>query len=364
MDFDEINDILEGKVYAAEAEDDVLSSPPPPTEAPEYTPPEWEAHPDFEGVEFRAVKAWCLFPLSHRWMDVDLDIVQYRGFAGNCPLDVPSVPPVYFPNEDVLVALCKSDYLDLQTLLVGHTGTGKTSVLEYFAAMTGRPFVRFNFDATTDDQKLFGSLELKDGETYFNKSDITKSLDYPAVVCLDEFSRANSFQTMLVNPLLDNKMVRVTSHDDKLSETSVAVEGWRVFGTDNTNGTGDDMDLYNSANVLDEAIRNRFDIFQTVPYLSESEERHLIQALWTKRTGDEMDNDSVRKLAKVSSLLHKGYEDRTITTAFSARNLQAVLALHSIGDSLPQAIKTNFLSRASTSDQPDITETIRTVFGE
>lgn len=357
LDFDDVAAIMAGEAgteadKAPWEESAVVESDP----RDHYPEPLFVDHPAYEGVMYRKVRAWAVFPVVD-WRAVDFEITQYQGFE-SYPLGVPEIDPVYMPNQDALTVLLMSEYTDLKALLIGHPGTGKTSLLEYFAAILGRPFVRFNFDQTTDDAKLFGSLELGGGKTYFNKSDLTKSLDYPSVVDLDEFSRSNSFQTMLVNPLLDRKMVRVTSHDETVSEVVNAVEGWSVFGADNTNGTGDDMDLYNSANVLDEAIRNRFDIFQTVPYMTETEERKLI-----KHLSPSLEESLVKKLAKASAMFHKGYADRSITSAFSIRNLKAVLKLHEAGCSLGQALTYNFVTRVSETDRPDVQETIRSIFG-
>ena len=358
LDFDDVAAIMAGKAGTVEVEEAPREEPAVIETDPRdhYPEPLFVDHPDYEGVTYRKVMAWAVFPIED-WKAVDFEVTQYQGFESH-PLGVPEIDPVYIPNQSALTVLLMSDHTDLKALLVGHPGTGKTSLLEYFAAMLGRPFVRFNFDQTTDDAKLFGSLELAEGKTFFNKSDLTKSLSYPALLGMDEFSRANSFQTMLVNPLLDSKIVRVTSHDDSASEVVRAVEGWSVFGTDNTNGTGDDMDLYNSANVLDEAIRNRFDIFHTVPYMAETEERELI-----KHLSPSLEESLVKKLAKASAMFHKGYADRSITSAFSIRNLKAVLKLHSAGCSLGQALTYNFVTRVSDTDRPDVQETIRSIFG-
>ena len=179
------------------------------------------------------------------------------------------------------------------------------------------------------------------------------------MTCLDEFSRANAEQTMLVNPLLDRRQVTVTSHDDVVSERVVAHEDWLVFGTDNTNGSGDDMDLYNSSNVLDEAIRNRFDIYSRVPYMSESAERKVIMAL----SGDVFTSEQAKQLAHFSALCHKGYADRKIRTAFSVRNLKAIIAMVMSGVSMKQAIDHNFTQRVAKAEQADISEMIRGIWG-
>ena len=313
------------------------------------------------GVEKRIVNSRDVFGPNVP----EVALTQYHGFndTDHCRLPVPEIPKVYEPNKDGLSSLILANATGLKAMMFGDTGTGKTSLAEFFAAKLGRPFVRVVFDATTDDQKLYGSLEVKSvegaSETYFNKSDLSYSLDFPTVACMDEFSRANAEQTMLVNPLLDRYEVSVTSHDDSICQTIKADSDWFVCGTDNTNGTGDDMDLYNSANVLDEAIRNRFDIWARIPYPNQGTEMKIIDQL----TDERMPNKEVINLAKFSQLCHKGYEERTLRTAFSVRNLIAICSLWERGIDLKTAVEMNFKSRVAKSEVSDVAETIRGIWG-
>ena len=359
LDFDELETLING-VMAEE------SGPVPEAEpilAEEWMPvllissTPWSEHSDFSGVETRKVNAQELFNTTEV---PNMLINQYRGFKQG----VLPVPDIYEPNMDALSTIIKSEVAKLKAILIGDTGCGKTSLLEYYAAMTGRPFCRVVWDQSTDDSTLFGSLEVKssgDGgmETYWNKSPLVKSMALPAIVVQDEISTGSAGQTMLLNPLLDRGQVTITSHDDNVSETIDAHPEWLVFATDNAAGNGDDLDLYNSRNVLDQAIINRFDLYQRVSYAPESVERRLITAF----AGEAISDDDTRKLAKFSALCHKGFTDRQITTAFSVRNLMAICKLVSLGESLQSAIKINYFNRVAKSEQSDIAEMIRSIWG-
>lgn len=353
IDIDELQAILDAQLSKPKEPSTEPTEPAPELDS-DYEPPEWEHHHDFAGVEYRDVDAGWLFELAGL---VSLTVRQYRGFEDVCPIPVPEKMEPYALNEDVVRSLVLSSTSGLKGLYIGHTGCGKTSGIEQFAAITGRPFHRQEFDAFTDDQKLYGSLELNSGETYYNKSDLTKSLSWPAITCLDEMCRASSMATMAVNPLLDRNQVRVTSHDDSASETITAHPEWMVVATDNTAGNGDDIDMYNSANVLDQAIINRFDMFVDVPYPAESVERELIACLSTT-----MVEDDVKKLAKFSSLCHKGFAERTLTTAFSIRNLKAICKLVDMGQDVKSVLSLNYTNRVAKSEKADIVEMINSIW--
>lgn len=203
---EEIQKLLDDELFSgmkSEPEPEVVEVEPVLT--PDYEEPAWSEHPDFPGVETRIVSADWLFGIYENMGDIR----QYRGFEDNCPIPVPPVDPLYEPDRDNLKALCRASRLGLKPLLVGDTGSGKTSILEYFAAKTGRPFHRQEFDASTDDQKLLGSLEYSPTKgTYFNKSDFVRSMSYPSLTDADEVCRAMTATQMLLNPILDRNQAR------------------------------------------------------------------------------------------------------------------------------------------------------------
>lgn len=322
----------------------------------EYTPPDWVEHKDFPGVMTRKVDAGWLFGLREL---AGLEVQTYEGFEKVCPIPVPECPNPYVPNIDQLKALCVSAETGLKSIHVGHTGSGKTSGIEFFAAVTGRPFHRQECDEFTDDQKLFGSLELKEGDTYFNKSDLTRSLEYPAILCMDEVNALPSISQMACNPLFDRRQVRVTSHVDDRTETITAHPEWMITSTSNTNGSSDDMDLYNTANVQDQAMINRQDLFVNVPYPSESAERKILSELVP-----DMPVAEIKRLAKFSQLMHRAYESRQVSTAFSVRNLIAITKMLPLYDNIQQVLDINFVKRVAECDTQDVKETIRSIWGE
>lgn len=354
----ELSDIIDGalgtkKTTATKAK--TVEEPTVEIEASITPATEWEAT-KWDGVNRRKVSARELFGAEYP----DVMLSQYQGFEYYAHLNVPTVPAIYYPAVEALRTLVLSCSCNLKAMLVGDTGTGKTSLAEYFAAKLGRPFARIQFDEFMDDQKLIGSLEVRGSEqgseTYFNKAELVRAMAYPTVACMDEFSRGPSHVTMLVNPILDRGSVTITTHDEKASATVEAVEDFFICATDNTNGTGDGMDVYNSSNVLDEAIRNRFDLYATVPYPSKATELEILLALG-------MDAGEADKLSKFSFLCHKGFRERTLRTSFSVRNLKAISQLVNAGVPTQDAIMMNMGQRCAKSEVADIQEMVRALWG-
>lgn len=324
----------------------------------DYDEPDWSEHSDFPGVEYREVDGNWLFNVPETSVKLT-SVVQYRGFDGsNCPIMVPEVPAVYYPNLDNLNHILRCLKLGTTALLVGDTGSGKTSILEYVAAVTGRPFHRQEFDESTDDQSLFGYVGLENGETVNRLSDYVKAFNYPAIICNDEVCRATTPAQMLLNMPLDRRMVRVPNQDPDVCQVVKAHNEMRMFATDNTVGNGDDLDIYSAANVMDGAVANRFGIVLHTPYPTEGTERKIIAGL-----APNMGEDEVKKLAHFSALMHKAFSDRTMTASFSVRNLVEVCKWFEDGVPVADVLEFNFFNRVAKSEQSDVAETIRTIWG-
>ena len=354
IDMKDIEDIFGELGKGVKAHENTEYKEPEPPTLEVYEWPEWSDHPDIEGCQYRDVSCRHLF---NQPTMMDATVRQYQGLDKLTPILIPEKHDPYYPDLRALESLVISSNTGLKAMLYGHTGCGKTSLLEYFAACTGRPFVRVVFDAATDADVLFGSLEMSNGNTYFNKTDLVKSMELPCLCGMDEFSRATSTATMLVNPVLDRGIVTVTSYGDEEQATIIAHPEWMVAGTDNTNGTGDGMDLYNSANVLDEAIRNRFDLYNIVPCPNYDIEREMIEAM----SGGQITGQDSASLARFSQSCHKAFEDREVTTAFSARNIKAICKLHSQGMELKPALEANFFNRVAESEVGDVKEMWRAI---
>lgn len=300
----------------------------------------------------------CTVPARELFPMIDSDIpVRKYSWDKLPPIEIPEVDPIYVPDVEALSTIITSAHLGLKAMLYGDTGSGKTSLLEYFAAMTKRPFARIQFDDMTDDQKLFGNLDLNDeGGTYYNKSLMVQSFDWPTICTLDELSRATAAVTMLMNPVLDRGTVQIVSKGGEGAVAKASKE-FLIFATDNTVGNGDGLDVYNSSNVLDEAIRNRLHMYQRVPYPSKS----VVADILTK-IDPCLSSNMKDKLVKFTGQLQQGFTERTITTAWSNRNLKAVVALLNAGMDVKEAITINYVNRVLDCEKEDVKEAMRVIF--
>jgi hypothetical protein len=125
------------------------------------------------------------------------------------------------------------------TLLLGPAGCGKTRTAEQLAAYLDLPYLHINCSSIREASMLFGTREVKDGQTYTRPSLFTQTIEKGgAVIMLDEMSKANKLLQVIFTRLTLEHSVG----DSKLPAGSIVF----VTGNNSSDGVGDTL----SAHVL------------------------------------------------------------------------------------------------------------------
>nr|XP_017246046.1 PREDICTED: midasin isoform X2 [Daucus carota subsp. sativus] len=135
-------------------------------------------------------------------------------------------------------------------LLQGPTSSGKTSLVQFLAAVTGHEFVRINNHEHTDLQEYLGSyITDADGRLVFHEGILVKAVRYGYWIVLDELNLAPSDVLEALNRLLDDNRELFVP---ELCETVSAHPNFMLFATQNP------PTLYGGRKMLSRAFRNRF----------------------------------------------------------------------------------------------------------
>ncbi|PLW27811.1 hypothetical protein PCASD_20445 [Puccinia coronata f. sp. avenae] len=138
------------------------------------------------------------------------------GETGTGKTTVVQEPGESVPTQDyVLTKLVKSKIIVLAravttgkwpVLIRGPTSSGKTSTVAYIAHLTGHPFVQINNHEHTDIQEYIGSYapDPKTGRLCFNEGALVQALRQGAWIVLDELNLAPSDVLEALNRLLDD----------------------------------------------------------------------------------------------------------------------------------------------------------------
>ncbi len=158
----------------------------------------------------------------------------------------------------------------INVLIRGPKGCGKTTLARVFAARWRRPFFEVHCGAFVDAEQWFGKDRLNDGETWYRKARFIHAVETPdCVVLLDEINRAHPEVLNAVLGLLDWR--RSLWSDDLTYEVRVAA-GVVFFATLN------EGEEFYGANPLDAAVRDRFPRTVRLDYPPRNEEARILHS--------------------------------------------------------------------------------------
>jgi cobaltochelatase CobS len=141
------------------------------------------------------------------------------------------------------------------------------------------PVMRINFDSDISRMELIGRDTLiADGEgrtvSKFEKGVLPQAMEMPCVLICDEIDRIRAEVSYVFQRALENNGLMLNEDGGKLITPNPM---FRIVATANTVGQGDEMGLYQGARHQSAAFLNRFTSWISVDYLSEGQERKLLE---------------------------------------------------------------------------------------
>ena len=193
---------------------------------------------------------------------------------------VPSFDADYQWRWDILLKIVWGISKNMKPWVHGHTGTGKTTLVEQACAILNWPFARINFDSEITRMDLIGNAGLETDEhgntiTKFVEGILPQMLAQPYVICGDEFDFVRSDIAYVFQRALEDKGLLLTEDAGRLVQPHPYS---RIIATANTQGQGDEFGLYQGARVQSQAFLDRFQCWIEVPYLDSDKEKALVSA--------------------------------------------------------------------------------------
>ena len=210
---------------------------------------------------------------------------------------IPVVDPTFVVNDEVKILFeqlktLSSEGQNPKALMAGPKGCGKTSIPEYFAATTKRPFFDFYCPTYREGRDFLGTKSVSNEDGFIKpkwfESLFVKAIRVPnAVINLDEINRVVPSVVNVLLPLMDHR--RKVYFEELGTEIKVA-SGVTWFATANEGRE------YAGTFALDDAFRDRLSSRIEVNYLEFAQE----VALLVKRTG--VDEDFATKLVHIAAV--------------------------------------------------------------
>jgi cobaltochelatase CobS len=285
-------------------------------------------------------------PLKDKNGNVVLRDRNVQGYAE--PTEhTPVVNPHYvFPRDETLAILMgmNGDPKD-PVLLVGHTGTGKSSCVEQIAARLNYSCVKISFDAAVMRGDIVGEWIVKGKEMEFQYGAIPVAFCMPGtIILLDEWDAQNEETAfVLQRPLQkEDRSIFLLETRELIKMHSDNV----ICATANTNGQGDDTGLYgHGTRVQSYAQLNRFTVSVKLDYLEPEQEKKIITSAYP-----DLDKDEVDSLVAAVNKVRDGFSNGQLSVPLSTRDLLNWADKYiKFGDAM-KAARFCFLNRMSVED--------------
>lgn len=230
--------------------------------------------------------------------------------------DVPAIDPHYIFREDLLISALHAIISNQRMYLQGHTGSGKTTLIEQVAAHLNWPFTRINFDSEITRMDLIGRDTLQDGKSVFVDGMLPRAMSGPYIAVFDELDFCRPDVSYVMQAALEGNGLKIT--EDGGREVLPHAQ-FRMFGTGNTVGQGDEHGMYQGARPQSLAFLDRFTIWAKVEYLDEKQRTDLL-----KRHYPSLSDGEVTQVIKYSTEHLAAFSDAKVLQPISPRGILAV----------------------------------------
>lgn len=196
---------------------------------------------------------------------------------------------------------------DMPALLIGHTGTGKTSIIQDVANVRNQPWTRFNLTGDTTVDEFVGKYTLAGGATVWEDGILLQAMKSGNWLIIDEINVALPEILFALHSLLDDdKFVVVASHSGEVVRPH---KNFRLFATMNP------VEEYAGTKELNKAFMSRFNIVLEVNYAPKKDEIEIVH----QHTG--LDKLTASKMVDLATLIRRAKKQDKVFYTCSTRDL-------------------------------------------
>ena len=329
-------------------------------------PTEIEFTPDgkMPAGKIKTAKAYDVFGLTSEGakatLNFDVPVWEWDAPHPHVPVRDPNY--IFRPFElfRVLYAIITNQ----RAYLHGHTGTGKTTLVEQVAAVLNWPVMRVNFDSEITRMDLIGRdvLSSEDGATTSTFVDgiLPQMMSGPYIGIFDEIDFVRPDVAYVMQRAFEGNGLMLTEDGGRIVNPH---KMFRMFATGNTVGQGDEFGMYQGARPQSMALLDRFTVWVKVDYMSASDREKLIKANAPTLAGD--------LLKRVSQYVGEHLEAFTTAKVLQPISPRTFLAFAKatemftqmgMSDAAKQALEATILDRASVQDRAVLNGLAKRVF--
>ena len=311
------------------------------------------------------VKAKDAFKLTKGGEAFEFDVPAWK-WDGDHP-HVPEVDEGYIFRPFELMRLLYAVLGNHRCYLHGHTGSGKTTLVEQVAARLKWPFMRVNFDSEITRMDLIGRdvLTVEGGATKSSFVDgiLPQMMSGPYIGCFDEIDFVRPDVGYVMQRALEGNGLLLTEDGGRMVHPHPM---FRMIATGNTVGQGDELGMYQGARPQSLALLDRFTTWIHVEYMGAEDRAKLIATSGLAKRHQ-------TKICKYVTEHLEAFMSAKVLQPISPRGYLALCDAVSMflklfpkereKEAIDQAIETVILDRATATDRVVLKGIVIRVFG-
>ena len=288
--------------------------------------------------------------------------MKVPGFKDKSTL-VPNIDENYIFDEETTTSILVGFKFNKKVLIQGLHGTGKSSHIEQVASRLNWPCLRINLDGHISRFDLLGkdSIVLKDNKqvTTFKEGLLPWAIQNPVALVLDEYDAGRPDVMFVIQRILETEG-KLTLLDQNKVITPHPY--FRIFGTCNTLGLGDNTGLYSGTQNLNQGQLDRWNIFSTLNFIEPNVEKKIIEGKIGKNKSKL--TNKLPNMIRLANLIRQAFSSSDLSVTMSPRTCILWAENFIIFGDLEKAFKLTFLNKCESNDKKIITELYQRCFGK
>ena len=237
----------------------------------------------------------------------------------------------YMSDSDWMI-LIRNIKRNINTLITGPTGSGKTTAIKLACEKLGIPCSVYDMGSMFDPiSSLLGVHRLSGGSSTFDYAKFAQDIQKPGVILLDELSRAPIQSNNILFPCLDDRRTLPVEIAGCKDIRSITVHPEVCFIATANIGAE-----YTGTNVMDRALQNRFFPIE-LNYLDKTQEAKVLEQRCGISTAD------ASLIVRVATEIRNIYKKQELSISVSTRETLMVGSLVKDGWTLKEALCMVFL---------------------
>lgn len=255
---------------------------------------------------------------------------------------IPKGSKNFIDHGDILKTLAIGIRDNLAVIMIGESGTGKTSAIRHLAEQTGNGLRRVNLNGGTTADELIGRLLINDKGTYWVDGVLTEAMRKGEWIVLDEINAALPEVLFVLQSIMDDDGYLVLQEkDDK--EIIRKHKNFRLFATCNP-------PEYAGTKEMNKALLSRFAICINAEFPPKVKEMEIIE----HHLGNAIAKSEIAiSLVEMANETREAKESGTADYAINTRDILNTLKLVEHMDPV-EALSLSFANKLDSADMKAI----------